>query len=660
MTIGTWLGVAGISALLGACSGTTVTLGDGTGGVGSAGGAGSAGSAGKVSAGETVASQGGGDDSVGHSVAIGGSGGSDQVMAVTGVAGGAQLALAPVDAQQQSDKLDVLFVVDNSGSMRGKQSILAKSLPAFIQRLVNPPCVDAQGAPVSKQPASGAAACLTGTRQFAPVKDMHLGAITTSLGSHGGTVCATGAGHLDDKAELLGITRDGVPSYKNSGYLSWDSAGKNGLADAGALSTQLATMIDAAGDDGCGFEATLESMYRFLIDPAPPDSVVLTKNSNTSTPTGVNTALLVQRAAFLRPNSSVAIVILSDENDCSIVDTGIGWFVGGNSRMPRATEVCASDPNDACCRSCAQIEDTPPTGCPALKDDAVCKNDTGITVETWDALHDPPSLRCFAQKSRFGFDLLNPLDRYSLGLTNPQVVDWNGQLVQNPLFAARDGKGPRSNSLISVSVIAGAAWQDLATDDSRSTETLTYLDAANLESKGRWPMLVGDGEHNVPPTDPLNRESIDPRSGKSPLTNAPLVGADSTDPLANASNGHEHSVPDRGDLQYACTFPLAAPVTCPDGDTNCECSPDGTGNTDALTAANSPLCQAPAGGPSGSTQYFAKGYPGTRQLLLARTLGSRAAPASICPKDAKVESSQSFGYVPALNALVNRLAVTLK
>ena len=659
MSIGKWLGLAGMTVLLGACGGTVTVLGDGTGGVGGAG------SAGKGSAGETVISPGEPDGSTGGrapmggggSGGLGGMGGPEGIM---GVAGGAHVALDPVDAQQQSDKLDVLFVVDNSVSMADKQTLLAKSVPAFVARLVNPPCVDAQGALVGNQPVSGAAACSSGKRQFAPVKDMHLGAITTSLGGHGGAVCADGTGHLDDKAELLGITRDGVPNYQGSGYLSWDSAGKNGLSDATALSTQLGTMIDAAGDDGCGFEATLESMYRFLVDPAPPNSVVRSAGG-TSTLVGVNQALLAQRAAFLRPDSSVAIVILSDENDCSIVDSGVGWFVGSSARMPRATEACATNPNDPCCRSCAQNESAPPTGCKSLKEDAICKDTPeGVNFVTWDALHDSLNLRCYNQQARFGFDLLNSLDRYSLGLTNRKVVDWNGVFVDNPLFAARDGKGPRSNSLVSVSVITGAAWQDLATESSLTGPNLTYLDAASLASKGRWPLLVGDPTNNVPPTDPLNIESTQERSGKSPLTNEPIAAATSISPLANATNGHEQNIPDLGDLQYACTFPLPVPVKCGNGDAKCNCSADKSGNASAVTAANSPLCQPPTGGSAGTTQYYAKGYPGTRQLLLARTLGARATPASICPREVLPASGANYGYVPALNALVDRLSVTLK
>ena len=660
MRTGTWLACLGMTAWLGGCSGTTV-LATAAGGQMNAGGDANGG---RASMGGGGASAGAPDSTAGGGQISGGGSGGAPVVGGAGAAGAAGVMVTPietVDDQKQSDKLDVLFVVDNSVSMGDKQGILAHSVQAFVNRLVNPRCLDAQGKAVATQPTSGAEACPTGTREFTPVKDMHLGAITSSLGAHGGSVCATPSSatdHLDDKAQLVATLRDAVPTYNDSGFLSFDTTGTAGITSPATLTTQLSTMISAVGEHGCGYEATLEAMYRFLIDPKPPESVDLV--AQMSTPTGLNQTVLDQRAAFLRPDSSLAIVILSDENDCSITDSGVGWFVGSTSRMPRATAACATDESDPCCRSCAQREAAPPTGCVALADDPVCKTVTaGQPYATWDNLHDSLNLRCFDQKGRFGFDLLNPVERYIAGLTNAHVYSSDNQLLPNPLFAARGGKGPRSNSLVSLSVIVGAPWQDLATTSSLTAGDLQYLDAADLESAKRFPMLLG-ATSSSPPTDPLMIESTDQRSGKSPLTNAPIVNASSTNPLANPSNGHEQNIPDLADLQYACTFPLPAPKTCMNGDSACDCSPDKTGNADFVTAANSPLCQPPGGGAPATTQYFGKGYPGARQLRVAHALGERSAYASVCPKDTSDPASQGYGYVPALNALIDRIAVTLK
>jgi len=683
VSIGKILGGLVAIGLVTGCGGTSSDDPQATAG---SGGAASAGAAGLSSAGSNAGTAGtaetagtaGTDGSLGGAAGEGGAGGEagDDGSAGLGGNGGASGSLGasgaggvinypPIDigAQKTSDKLDVLFVVDNSVSMADKQNILNASLPNFVSRLVNPLCVDAQGKPVATQPASGTAACISGTRELTPVTDLHLGVITTSIGSHGGAVCAmpvSADDHLDDRAELLPAQRPNLPSYNNSGYLAYDSAGLLGVSNINSVITDLQTIVSAASEHGCGFEAPLEAMYRFLVDPEPPVSVSLVNNQSTLGP--VNLALLAQRNAFLRPDSAVAVVILSDESDCSIRDDSVGWFVGSNSRMPRSTAACDANVNDPCCRSCAQNESVPPAGCPSLQQDAICKTiPSGQQYASWDQVHDSLNLRCFDQKKRFGFDLLYPVERYSNALSNPQVSNRAGVLIDNPLLAVRDGKGPRSATLISVSLIVGAPWQDLATSASLLTgHPIEYLDGAALETNERWPLLLGNRALNLPPTDPFMIESTSARIGQNPLTLTPIVGPNSTNPLANAINGHEQNVPAFDDLQYACTFPLPAPKSCANGDAACDCSADKSGNSDAVKAANSPLCQPPAGGIAGTTQYYGKGYPGTRELSLAKLLGARAVPASICPKTLTDTTSPDYAYTPAFNALITRIGATLK
>jgi hypothetical protein len=250
---------------------------------------------------------------------------------------------------------------------------------------------------------------------------------------------------------------------------------------------------------------------------------------------------------------------------------------------------------------------------------------------------------------------LYPVERYSNALSNPKILNRAGTLVNNPLLAAR------SATLISVSTIVGAPWQDFATKDSLTAgHPLKNLNAAGLVSEGRWSMLLGAPDKNMPPSDAFMNESVTPRSGDNPLTQAKIVAASSQDPAANAINGHEQNVPDYDDLQYACTFQLAAAKPCTNGDSACDCSADKAGNATSVAAANSPLCQPPAGGPASTTQYYAKGYPGARELRLAQLLGDRAVPASICPKTFTDTASADYAYAPAFNALLTRIASTLK
>src|SRR5262245_8389497 len=50
------------------------------------------------------------------------------------------------------DKVDLLFMIDNSISMADKQRILAKAVPLLVERLTRPVCVNAQGDVTGSQP----------------------------------------------------------------------------------------------------------------------------------------------------------------------------------------------------------------------------------------------------------------------------------------------------------------------------------------------------------------------------------------------------------------------------------------------------------------------------------------------------------------------------
>ena len=127
--------------------------------------------------------------------------------------------------QSGVDKIDLLFMIDNSISMADKQAILADAVPVLVQRLVDPVCVDADGNPTQGTVSSG---CGSGsTPEFKPIQNIHIGIITSSLGDHGGEVCVPNPADmpprtLNDSAQLVASVRAGVYSYSNQGFLVWD------------------------------------------------------------------------------------------------------------------------------------------------------------------------------------------------------------------------------------------------------------------------------------------------------------------------------------------------------------------------------------------------------------------------------------------------------
>lgn len=585
------------------------------------------------SSGGAAGASGSGGSGVGGSGTGGSStGGSGGVIPSTGVA----------------DKVDVLVMVDNSISMADKQVVLAEALPGLVNALTAPPIDSGTGQPA-----------------FKPVTDIHFGVITSSIGGHGGDICSPGASFNEtqnDKAHLISTVRPGLTSYDNQGFLWWDPTGAHGgESDPNALVANFESHIQAAGEHGCGYEASLESWYRFLIDPEPPLSVA--NVNQTTEQQGIDDALLQQRKDFLRPDSLVIIVLLSDENDCSMADEGQNWVFaqaqsggGGAFHMPAGTSVCATDPNSVCCRSCAIAEAAPPDGCASLTADPACQN------ATLDDESDHINMRCWNQKQRFGITSLHPTRRYVDGLTKSLVPDRNGNMVENPLFLdPATGQISRAQNMVMFVPIVGVPWQDVATSDSLTGSGLTYLTAAEIANQGRWSWLLpacktagADGvcdewDLSDQADDPFMIESQTPRSGVNPATNA-AVAPPSSGPGANPINGHEFNNPGYGDLQYACTFELAEPRDCATllGGVGCDCSPDPD-----PSMIQSPLCQASDGSYS-SVQRHAKAYPGTRQLQVAKDLGANAVVGSACPKSVGA-TSPAHAYIPVVDAVARQL-----
>ncbi len=610
----------------------------------------------------------------------------------SGGAGGA-LPLGP------ADKVDLLLVIDNSISMADKQEVLRDTLPELVEQLTNPGCVDGEGA-VSPRPTPGEP-CPAGTvDQLLPVLDLHVGVITSSLGGHGGIACSAAEGSTwvpekDDRGELIAPLR-GVASFQDLGFLAWDATADpepGATSDLETLTDDLDAIVAAAGETGCGYEAPLEAWYRFLVDPMPPAEVVT--DGVSTIPQGHNTVLLEQRARFLRPDSVLAIVMLTDENDCSVRDDGPGFYVAGTAfggKLPRGTQSCATDPNDPCCRSCALVESSPPEGCSALSADPSCELGQFSNAE------EHANLRCYEQERRFGIDFLHPTRRYVDALTNsfvygrpcaadadclasPQQPD-GGTCVEvgggarycrfaNPLFstsAVYPDLAPRPDSRrIYLAGLVGVPWQDLATEATlASAPELEFLAVTDPAFASRWDVILGDPDADPReyPADPFMWESVTPRVGLHAISGLafpesnPLTGDRPLDPsspgAASPINGHEYTVADGGDLQYACVFPLTTPRVCSDEITGgCDCkAPD-------MNLATKPLCQEPGSIVADTTQRYAKAYPGLRHLAVLQGFGSNAIVGSACPKVMDDPDSQAYGYRPALRAIVRRLAEQL-
>jgi hypothetical protein len=585
------------------------------------------------------------------------------------------------------DKVDLLFAIDNSRSMADKQLILALSIPDLVRRLVNPRCIDAAGIPAQEQPGGPLEQCPPGSRrEIAPVLDIHLGVVSSSLGGHGSDSCSPNetqgcgvagnpsnddAGHLLSRVDACGGQM--VPTYQNRGFLAWDPGQmqsppgeKNiGAIAVGDLSSNdihqqvvtsapgligtLKDMVVGTGQVGCGYESQLESWYRFLIDPEPYKSIGI--EGGKAVPSGIDDVLLKQRADFLRPSSLLAIVMLTDENDCSVKEYG-QFYLAVQQRspsdpkkgyhLPRARHECAQNPDSPCCKSCGEKA----ASCPP--DDECAKSPNLNDAE------DDINLRCFDQKRRFGIDFLYPIDRYATGLSSPTVQNRQGDLVPNPLFVDLDPTDLDSNirdaSLVFLAGIVGVPWQDIARKNANGQPDLAAgldltgkavggfqygveLDVKGADGLSTWDRILGDPGSHVPPKDPHMIESITPRPGLAP-PGAP--------PGADPINGHEYSIFKNDDLQYACIFDLPTARDCSGNLVSCDCSDPSNDN---------PLCN-----PANKTiQQRAKAYPGLRELSVLRAIGAQGIVSSVCPAQTGDPSKGDYGYRTALDAIIERL-----
>lgn len=208
--------------------------------------------------------------------------------------------------QRLAKDLDILFVIDNSTSMSPKQKAIAQAIPAFMKK------IDETGA------------------------NYHIGVVTTDIGtvpvgqsgfpgspdSRCGTqkgddgvlqnkACSSRVAASDANSEFgqacLGNAAQGItglcpdPTFvprdlwieKTGATINVPSPSASALSPSD-VAERAFKCIGLVGDYGCGIESPLESMKRSL------------------------DGHLTQNRGFLRDNSVLAVIFITDEDDCSV------------------------------------------------------------------------------------------------------------------------------------------------------------------------------------------------------------------------------------------------------------------------------------------------------------------------------------------------------
>jgi len=200
--------------------------------------------------------------------------------------------------------VDLLFLIDDSPSMGDKQTNLAKNFPDFINVLRS-----IQGG----------------------IPNVHIGVATSDLGSKGadGTI-ATGFGNIGSGG-CSGVGKAGnlqpvkgaskvvpVPYIEDLAQPD-GSRSRNYSNDTAVNSAELNTVFGqtaTVGAGGCGFEQHLEAVKQAL----EPNNVA--------------------NSGFLRDDAYLAVIIIADEDDCSVAHAA-PFFVPDNTTIgPRQSFRC--------------------------------------------------------------------------------------------------------------------------------------------------------------------------------------------------------------------------------------------------------------------------------------------------------------------------------
>jgi hypothetical protein len=187
------------------------------------------------------------------------------IAVVNPVQQGAATKIIPV-----STDIDILFVIDDSPSTADKQAVFVSNFPRFVQALDAFP----NGRP-----------------------NVHIGVVSTSvdIGTNNfGGGCPTPSpldGRLQNKAQVAGCS---PPTGKFIEDIKLASGARQ-TNYSGTLDQAL-SCISELGAAGCGFEAHFDAMKKALDGSR------------------------AENANFLRPGAYLAVIFLTDEDDCSVKD----------------------------------------------------------------------------------------------------------------------------------------------------------------------------------------------------------------------------------------------------------------------------------------------------------------------------------------------------
>lgn len=201
--------------------------------------------------------------------------------------------------QGGANDVDLLVLVDNSGSMEEEQANLTANMPILIDALTTETDRDGDG---DLDPA---------------VDSLHIGVISTDMGTGGIPVHGCDQSERGDDGVLQNLPSTSVEGCDATypRFLSYEATNPDD-----SISNDF-TCIATLGTGGCGFEQQLAAVEKALTVHAQPGAA---------------------NAEFLRDEAVLAILLVTDEEDCSVADPTI--FTDDDARLGIPNLRCFQNP----------------------------------------------------------------------------------------------------------------------------------------------------------------------------------------------------------------------------------------------------------------------------------------------------------------------------
>lgn len=201
-----------------------------------------------------------------------------------------------------TNSIDLLLMVDNSNSMTEEQASLTAEFPRLVNILASGD-FDQDGS-------------TTGPDDFLPF-DLQVGVVTSDMGTGGFTVPTCSRSNFGDDGILRTQGRTDITGCLAT-YPSFMRFVPGAGGDPATFARDVAC-VATVGTGGCGFEQPLESILKGL-SPASPTSWTASGYAAPTFFRGTFGHADTSNAGFVRAGSVLAIIPVSDEEDCSARD----------------------------------------------------------------------------------------------------------------------------------------------------------------------------------------------------------------------------------------------------------------------------------------------------------------------------------------------------